>query len=192
MPDSTIFDRLEAAVNLALGTRRARHCFSVAELAAELCAREGLDPAAGRLAGLAHDLCRALPRGDQEALARSCPVPGAAGLASDTRFAHGPAAATVLSRDYAVADAAILEAVAFHTLPNPESGPLTRILYLADKFEPGRDHHEATERLRVLSLPLDDAFRAAVEGVVDWIRAEGLPLAPETAALYNAIRNPNR
>ena len=77
---------------------------------------------------------------------------------------------------------------AFHTLPRPDSGTLTRILYLADKNEPGREFLDPAERERVVALPLAEAFRLSVEAVVDWIRSEGLPLAPETADLYDSVR----
>jgi nicotinate-nucleotide adenylyltransferase len=115
-------------------------------------------------------------------------VPFAAALAANARFAHGPAAATLLATEYRCVDADVLEAVAFHTLPRPDSGALTRILYLADKNEPGRDFGDPAERGRVLALPLDEAFRISVQAVVEWIRSEGRPLAPETADLYDALR----
>jgi len=188
VPERDLSLLLDLALDDALGPKRARHCRAVAGLAAELCAREGFDPGKGRVAGLAHDLCRALPAAAQAELAAACPVPHAAALASNARFAHGPAAATLLAAEYGCADADILEAVAFHTLPRPDSGTLTRILYLADKNEPGREFLDPAERERVVALPLAEAFRLSVEAVVDWIRSEGLPLAPETADLYDSVR----
>lgn len=188
MVERDLAARLEIALDGALDASRARHSREVATLAAILCSREGFDPERGRVAGLAHDLCRALPAAIQAELASACPVPNAAGLATQVRFAHGPAAATVLATEYACADPDILEAVAFHTLPRPDSGTLTRILYLADKNEPGREFLDPSEREFILSLPLAEAFRRSVEAVVQWIRAEGLPLAPETADLYDSVR----
>jgi len=188
VPERDLASALESTLDGALGAKRARHSRAVAALAAELCAREGLDPERGRVAGLAHDLCRALPAAIQAELAAACPVPKAAALAANARFAHGPAAATVLASEYGCSDPDILEAVAFHTLPRPDSGILTRILYLADKNEPGREFLDPAERERIVSLPLAEAFRLSVEAVVLWIRSEGLPLAPETADLYDSVR----
>ena len=188
MTEAELLDALDAAVEAALSPKRASHARSVASLAAELCRREGLEPALGRVAGLAHDLCRELPASEQAALAALCPVLEARELASEPRFAHGPAAATLLAQRFGVANADVLEAVAFHTLPKSGCGVLTRILYLADKYEPGRKHVDTAERERILALSLDAAFAAAVRGVVAWIRTEGLPLAPQSADLYNAVQ----
>ncbi|MBN1242385.1 MAG: bis(5'-nucleosyl)-tetraphosphatase (symmetrical) YqeK [Spirochaetales bacterium] len=188
MAEKSLSSRLDEALEAALGEKRRLHSRGVAALAAELCEREGIDPEKGRVAGLAHDLCRALPAAEQAKLASACPVREAASLSLNPRFAHGPAAATLLATEYACSDPDILEAVAFHTLPRTGSGILTRILYLADKNEPGRAYLDPVERDRVVSLPIDQAFRASVEAVVEWLRAEGRPLAPETADLYDSVR----
>jgi HD superfamily phosphohydrolase YqeK len=99
---------LDQRLDSLISGERAAHSRRVALLAAELCAREGLDPLRGRAAGLAHDMCKEMPKKIQRELASAYPE---ALLGSDLTSAlmadkvvHGPAAAALLSRDYGVDD----------------------------------------------------------------------------------------
>jgi predicted HD superfamily hydrolase involved in NAD metabolism len=179
--------RLDPRLDELLSRERAAHSRRVAELAAELCAREGLDPGRGRVAGLAHDLCKEMPKRAQAELAAGYPEakPGSALMAE--KVVHGPAAAALLLRDYGLDDAGLLEAVALHTVGKPGMGDLASIVYCADKLEPGREKLEEGYAERCLALPLDAMLFAVVEGVVAWMRSRGKPIAPETLILYSSL-----
>jgi len=157
--------RLDALISPA----RAAHSRRVADLAASLCTREGIDPERGRIAGLAHDLCKELPKKAQRELAvlyseaeAGSALPSA--LMAD-KVVHGPAAAALLARDYGLADEAILEAVAIHTVGKPGMSGLATILYCADKLESGRERPDDGYRRRCLAMPLEGMLLAVVEGV---------------------------
>jgi predicted HD superfamily hydrolase involved in NAD metabolism len=182
---------LDPLLDELISPERAAHSRRVAELAASLCSREGIDPGKGRVAGLAHDMCKEMPRKVQRELAASYPdaAPGSAmtiSLMAD-KVVHGPAAAALLARDYSVADPEVQEAVALHTLGRPGMGALATILYCADKLEPGRDRLDESNRRRCLALPLDGMLLAVVEGVVGWLKEQGRAVAPETLILYSIL-----
>jgi nicotinate-nucleotide adenylyltransferase len=178
---------LETLLGRRLSAPRAEHSRGVAALAAGLCSRHGLDPLRGRIAGLAHDLCKELPKREQRALAALYPgVAGESGLLGD-KIVHGPAAAALLARDYGLEDGDILEAVALHTLGRPGMGKLATIVYCADKLEPGRGHLDPAWRAHLLSLGLSDMLRETLGAVIAWLEAEGRPVAPESRLLYNGI-----
>ncbi|TFG84499.1 MAG: hypothetical protein E4H20_03045, partial [Spirochaetales bacterium] len=82
----------DLAVALLTEERRA-HATGVADTAAGLSLRFSLDPEAGRLAGLAHDLCKEMPANEQEALYKRYPMELPTYLYAERRFRHGPAAA---------------------------------------------------------------------------------------------------
>jgi predicted HD superfamily hydrolase involved in NAD metabolism len=182
---------LDASLDDRLSPGRAAHSRRVAEMSASLCAREGLDPERGRLAGLAHDFCKELPKGEQRELAAIY----ARGLAdasdSSTLMAdkvmHGPAASALLARDYGVSDRELLEAVAVHTVGKPGMGSLAVIVYCSDKLEPGRERIDSSYRERCLGLPLRDMLLAVIEGVLRWMRSQGKAVAPETLILYSSL-----
>jgi nicotinate-nucleotide adenylyltransferase len=204
---------IDSRLSRELSEKRAAHSRGVAEFAAELCARHGIDPERGRLAGLAHDLCKELPAEEQRrrfgswlaargrpgdwALSPAAGSPGLAGPgAGEGRFPdevlHGPAAALLLERDYGLDEADILEAVAWHTLGRADMGPLAVFVYCADKVEPGRKHVDASFRELCLGLEPRDMLAAVVGQTVEWLGRKGREIAPATLFLYNALRNPDK
>lgn len=146
---------------------------------------------AGRIAGLAHDLCKEMPLARQEALAtiysslsgRDIPKDGVIGRAA----LHGPAAAGLLASEFGLDDADILEAVALHTLGAEDMGDLARIIYAADKLEPGRGHVDPKFRADCLELPPGALFSAVLADTVGWLRSMGQPVAAESLELHERI-----
>jgi nicotinate-nucleotide adenylyltransferase len=190
---------LEKRLDASLSAKRARHSRQVAELAARLCAARGLDPDKGRIAGLAHDLCKELPRAEQqvlfdlfraEALARAWPPPAAEASFMAEEILHGPAAAGLLLRDYGYGDRDVLEAVAWHTVGREDMGLLAILVYCADKLEPGRKHVDQAFREACLAMEARAMLLAVVEDSLAWLRHKGWEIAPETLLLYNALRKP--
>lgn len=171
-----------------LGPARLEHSLGVAALAAELCLRRGLDPERGRAAGLAHDLCKELPREAQRALAsaRAGASPSSARLVD--KAVHGHAAAALLERDFGVDDEELLDAVSCHTFGRPDMGLLATLLYCADKLEPGRRRVDPAFRERCLGLPPGEMLREVAENLVGRLASDGLPIAPETARLLESLK----
>jgi len=180
-----------------LPRRRFAHSVAAAETAVALCQRYGLDPEAGFLAGVAHDLCKDMAPERQFELARRFDGPLPALAFMDPQLPHGPAAAVFLRDDGLVDDPAVLEAIAYHTFGKPGMGPLALVVYSADKIEPGRgewiadvasaavrgdyDGHGGLERLTA----------AVIERSMDHVIRSGRPVAPDTLILYNALTGKN-
>lgn len=183
---------LEGRIDGLLSPDRARHSRGVAGFAAELCLRNGLDPERGRAAGLAHDLCKELPLGEQLELA-AIYAAGEGGFEPSSsllgeKIVHGPAAAGLLMRDYGIRDGDFLEALARHTIGKPGMGKLAILLYAADKIEPGRAHVDEAFRKACLGLAPEALLLAVLENLLSWLKAKGYAIAPETILLYNSLR----
>jgi predicted HD superfamily hydrolase involved in NAD metabolism len=179
--------RIEADFPKFLSSARAGHSRRVAQMTAELCAREGIDPERGRAAGLSHDLCKELTLKKQRELAALYPATATCSSLMTEKVMHGPAAAVLLARDYKVSDQGLLEAVALHTLGKPGMAELAILLYCADKLEPGRERIDQDYRRRCLALPPRAMLRAVIEGVMAWMRVKGKAVAPETLILYSSL-----
>ncbi|MDA8426023.1 MAG: bis(5'-nucleosyl)-tetraphosphatase (symmetrical) YqeK [Treponema sp.] len=188
MAYAELLSSLYPLVDEKLSPSRAAHSRGVADLAAALCARQDLDPDRGRLAGLAHDLCKEMPVDDQRKLAAGYPgiSPGSALMAE--KVLHGPAAAVLLSRDYGVDDDDILEAIAFHTVGKPTMNGLCLILYCADKLDPGRRNRDSAFVERCLALPPMEMLRLVVSASIAWLESTGHAIAPETRLLYTSLQ----
>lgn len=181
---------LEHRIDSMLSPARAAHSRAVAALAAALCERQGIDPLRGRVAGLAHDLCKELPRKEQRRLAGAYPGSHESSALMADKILHGPAAAFLLARDYGVDDAELLEAIALHTVGKPGLSGLSLILYCADKLEPGRDHVDPAFVERCLALPPSEMLRVVVADTMSWLTKKGHAIAPETKLLYNSLVDP--
>lgn len=199
MTQADLAEELGRRVDTALSRKRAAHSRGVAGLSASLCERHGLDPLSGTIAGLAHDLCKELPDEEQRSLFDAWLASGdeTAGLMVrgdgnyfSSQILHGPAAATLLCRDYGVNDRDILEAVAWHTVGRADMGTLAVIIYCADKMEPGRKHVDAEFRSRCMDLRPGEMLLAVVADSIGYLERNGWEIAPTTMILYNSLRNP--
>jgi nicotinate-nucleotide adenylyltransferase len=182
-----LYDEIDLRLEKMLSPGRAGHSRRTADLAALICDRQGIDPARGRAAGIAHDICKELPRGEQRALAALYPQVVASSSLMADKVLHGPAAAALLARDYGVRDSGILEAVAFHTIGRVGMGPLAVAVYCADKLEPGREGVGDAFLESCLSLPPGRMLAAVIGRNLAWLESRGKAVAPETLLLYNSL-----
>lgn len=101
---------------------------------------------------------------------------------------HGPACAARLQEE-GVEDDELLEAVAWHTVGDPELGALGRHLYLADFLEPGREFlPEVRERLRWLmpEEPMEALLSTVALRIAHRLEVRGA-LRPRTIAFWNRL-----
>ena len=181
-------EALEPRLDSTLSAPRAKHSRGVAQLAAELCGSNGIEPLRGMVAGLSHDLCKELPLEEQQELAGKSPYFGGRASLLGPELLHGPAAAYLLARDFGLDEIDILEAVAYHTVGRPKMGKLDIIVYCADKIEPGRAHVDDAFRRRCLAFPPSQMLLAVMENTMAWLNSKGRVVAPETLLLYNSLR----
>ncbi|MEI6875764.1 MAG: HD domain-containing protein [Spirochaetota bacterium] len=180
---------VEARLGDALSRRRVEHSRRVAEYTALLCTRNGIDPERGRLAGLAHDICKEAGIVKQRAYAEKYRAvaerPISRSIIVGDTIVHGPAAAGFLMEELGFVDEDVLEAVAFHTLGAPDLGALAQLLYAADKLEPGRKNIDNAFRLDCEALDPTELFYHVMGSNLAWMRARSMPIAAESLELYD-------
>ena len=101
---------------------------------------------------------------------------------------HGPACAARL-REEGVEDEELLEAVAWHTVGDPEMGWFGRHLYLADFLEPGRSFlPDVRERLRWImpGEPAEALLSTVALRIAHRLEVRGA-LRPRTIAFWNRL-----
>ncbi|MEJ7842690.1 MAG: bis(5'-nucleosyl)-tetraphosphatase (symmetrical) YqeK [Rubrobacter sp.] len=145
-----------------LSAKRYGHTLRVADTAEELARVHGLDPDRARLAGLLHDATRELSPAEFLDLARSWRLPVGESERESPNLLHGPVAAELARRELGLEDGEVLDAIREHTTGRPGMGPLSLVLYVADKVEPARDY-PSVGRLRRLAR--EDLRGAAAESL---------------------------
>lgn len=187
LPDAGLLSLVDEYCRRSMSATRYGHARSVATLAASMASRNGLDPTAAFLAGIAHDLAKELPAARIAELAQRDGEGVDELEAAKPSLMHGRAAATLLRECFGVGDGAILEAVACHTFGKPGMGRLAAIVYVADKVEWGRKDVDASLRERVLESDIETAFREILEWNLAYLRGVAKAVDPRTLALAASL-----
>ncbi len=186
-------DPSEARAALAerLGPASLAHCERVAETAARLAGRFGLDEADARLAGLLHDWEREAEDEDLLAKARSYGI-----LVSEVDEAvpyllHADVAAREVAEVFPALGEDVVEAVGTHTVGSPTMGPLAKLVYVADMIEPARGF-EGVEPLRrqaerAVRSGLDELFGRAYRHTLLHLVTAGRPIHPRSVETWNRL-----
>ncbi len=101
---------------------------------------------------------------------------------------HGLHAATLARQDFRPwlgkqADE-IAEAVELHSTADREAKPLTKIIFLADTLEPGRDYDGIEELRKAARKDLDRGFALTVERKCQRMEKKGDALSPRAKRAY--------
>jgi len=136
-------DEFVARLRGRVSENRVRHSISVAETLWGIAPRIGLDPHKAAIAGLLHDMCKAMKPDDMLAAAARFDI-----AINDTQrqrpmLLHGHVAAEETRSELGIDHEDVYEAIAWHVTGHPNIGTLAQALYYADFSEPFREHEEA-------------------------------------------------
>ncbi len=170
-------EKVDSYAKSVISQKRYEHSVRTAEMCALLCTRYGLNPESGYLSGIAHDMCK--EAGDEKILE----------LASKDGFEitelernhvsllHGRAAAVFLEDFFDFHDPDVLAAVAWHTFGNTGLCDLGKLLFVADKIEPGRPQSTDEYRDNLMKKELNDLTLSVLCENIDYLNAHGKAVA---------------
>lgn len=185
--DAQLIEQVRKYALAMVSQSRYDHSIRVAQTAEKLCSIHGLDPQRGYFAGIAHDICKEMKGSLILALAALDGQPIGKLEQEKPSLLHGRAAAAVLRKDFSVEDEDILEAVRLHTFGAPGMGDLAKVLYVADKIEPGRSHIDQEYLDRAYAMGLDEVFLFVLKENVDYLRVRGKKIAPASLQLLSFL-----
>jgi nicotinate-nucleotide adenylyltransferase len=182
--------RIETAARQALSTGRFLHSRNTALLAQELCRRFGLDPMAGYLAGIAHDLAKQMDSKQMVELAKMDGREITEIEKGKLNLLHGRAAAVLLKESFCINNKDVLEAVSVHTLGSENMGPLAKVIYVADKTEVSRNIDPALRKM-CYEEELDAILLAVLYRTINKLKSKKLELSEETLRLLEKMEGKN-
>ena len=171
-----IRDYTEAHVKPA----RYDHSVRVAEMCVKLCRHYGLDENKGYLVGIGHDMCKDMPRDKMVEIAGRDGMPITDYELSKPSLLHGRAAAVMMKEKFGIKDSDILDAVANHVSGRLGICDLGKVLFLADKTEPGRPQSTDEYRANLMKLSLDGMFLSVIKENYEYIKNKGFEIYPDT------------
>jgi len=167
------------------------HIHRTTVLAGELAQMHGVDVEACELAASTHDLFRSEPDFVQISAAEKYGIPIGDIETTTPMLLHGPNAAAWLENEAGLTDIRVLEAVRWHTFGWPEIDDIGKILYLADKLEPGKvtaDPSLAAIR-NTADIHPDKALLALLQKRIEAQLAKGLEVHPFTLELIENLKS---
>ena len=152
--------------------KRIAHVKGTEEEAVRLAARWDVDTEQARRAAILHDCTKYLDMEDQLKLCRKYGI-----LLDDleqeaVKLLHAKTGAAVARDMFGVPDE-IYEAIFWHTTGKADMTLLEKIIYIADKIDPGRGY-DITRQKAVCLQDLDQGFRLIQQEQKAYLRKEGL------------------
>ncbi len=114
------------------------HLHRTAGVAADLAPRHGVDVERARLASLAHDVAKAMPKQELLRQAARFQLPVNMVERNNPGLLHGAVGAELLRHEEGLDDRSIYEAVCWHTFAHPDLDDLGKVVFLADKLDPAK------------------------------------------------------
>ena len=191
MPDKTIAEtikKIKAHAAGVLSKARYEHSLRTAKMARELCERFSLDGQLGFLAGVSHDLCKQFSDEALIALAKKDGFAISELEAQKPSLLHGRAAAELIQERFDVTDESVLDAVRWHTFGRRGLCPLGRVVFVADKLEPGRKGVTCERRKELLKLDFNALVINIIEDNIAYLNSTGKITAPETLEMLEELR----
>ncbi len=172
------------------------HVKRVEDVGERLARLHGVDEARVRLAVLGHDLLRVTPREELLRLAHDAGIEPNEAERAEPLLLHGAMAARMLAQRFGIHDAAVLDAVRYHTTGRAGMSDIEKVVFLADKTEPDElAHYPEWREVRDLAQEdLDAAMVRALDLYLQRARREGWTVHPDVLAAreyYDISRNRN-
>ncbi len=188
MIDEKLVEEVRKFTESSVSKQRYEHSLRTAETCSKLCKRFGLEDSKGYFAGLSHDMCKEFSSEELISLALKDGKPLSDLEKQKPSLLHGRAAAILLHKKFLVDDSQILEAVAVHTFGKPGMCELSKVLYVADKIEPGREHITEKYLAKLETLSLDELTCKVLQDNINHLLKKGRKVAPESIACFETIK----
>ena len=146
------------------------HSLRVAKLSKELAKKHGLDERIAYQMGILHDITKDK---DDDFHKKILKKHDPKRLKDNHNVWHSFSAMYWLKENMYINDKRILEAVYYHTIGNPK-GKYNKLLYIADKIEPGRKY-DVSKETKLAFKDLDKAYDLVYDEAKDYIyETEGI------------------
>lgn len=180
------FDRL-ITVSLSLHRpQRVPHVLGCCETAKQLAAQYGADETDAARAGILHDVTKALDAKGQRLLCERYRLSLSQAELENDKLLHAKTGAAVAEHIFGE-NAAVCDAIFWHTTGKADMTLLEKIIYLADYMEPNRDF-DGVEVLRTLAkTDLDAACLEGFRMSLELLRRRGKVIDPNSLQAWQYL-----
>lgn len=177
----------EQEVKQRVSKKRFEHSLRTADFAEKLAEIYGEEGEKAWIAGMLHDLGREL---SYDALKRITAVKYSITPWEETNpiLVHGKAAAVIAEEELGIEDTAILEAIAGHVTGQPGMSTLSKIIFIADYLEPGREYLQRNSGASLIGeADLDELLLFVLKKILDHRRRKGKMIVEPARRLFDEL-----
>ncbi|MCR5172476.1 MAG: bis(5'-nucleosyl)-tetraphosphatase (symmetrical) YqeK [Treponema sp.] len=182
-----VIDDIDSYLRTVVSPKRYAHSVRTAQTARKMCDLYGLDGEKGYLAGIAHDMCKEFSDEDLFKLVEFDGLPVSGLEKEKPSLLHGRAAAVLIEQKFGVDDKEIKEAIANHTFASPHLCDLGKILFAADKIEPGRPQSTDEYRANLFAKTLNELALSVLQENIEYLESRGKIVAAVSYTLRDEL-----
>lgn len=170
-----------------LDEKRFAHSLGVRDTAAMLAACYGEDVEKARLAGVLHDCAKNIPKDEAFAICERESIPLKPVCYIEKGLVHAYLGAHIAKHEFGVMDGDVLSAIYYHTTGHEDMPMLTKIIYLSDLIEPGRNIPDLEELRLLAQKDIDEALIRAINSTISHVLRKGSILDCDTVMARNFL-----
>ena len=100
---------------------------------------------------------------------------------------HAYTGSVYAQRYFGIEDEDVLNAIRYHTTSRPDASLIEKILFVADKIEPGRTFHRIDEIRQITYRCLDDGLLECLRDIMRHLEETGKTIHPDTSAAFSSL-----
>lgn len=165
--------------------KRYIHILGVAETAKKLAKLNGVSEEKAEIAGLSHDIAKNLSKDKMEELIRENKVSLSHIEKNSPNLWHSIVAPIEAKNKFGIEDVEIIDSIRWHTTGKIDMPILTKIIYIADMIEPGRDFDGVEDLRRVTFENLDRGVYKGLSSSIEVLLKRNLLIDENTIQARN-------
>lgn len=193
--DNIYIEKLRKEVKSALKTdkMRFRHTIGVADTAACLASRYGIDMQKAYISGLLHDCAKCVPDEQKITECRQNNITITDSEYKSPYLLHSKLGAFYAHTKYGIDDSDILGAITWHTTGHPDMTMLEKIVFVADYIEPYRNKAANLDKIRYLAFTnIDAAILKILNDTISYLKEKKTPIDGITLETYNFYKSSDK
>ncbi len=177
-------DELLEKVANQMSNHRFQHVLRVEKKALELARRYHVNLEQASIAALVHDYAKERDDGEMIKLIKSQDFSKEL-LEYGNPIWHGIVGAYIIEEELGITDQDILDAVRLHTTGAANMSELSKLIYVADYIEEGRDFPGVDEARKLSEIDLDEAVKFEAYQTLNYLLKRKQRIYPKSIETYN-------
>ncbi len=179
-------ERIKKDLKESLSDYRYKHSLRVGEVSKELAHIYHVDEEKAYLAGIIHDIAKEFTKEQNEEIIKrnGCSLD----KNSTPRINHAIIGAVYAKEKYHL-DEDIIHAIFSHTIGDIPMSTLDKIVFIADKIEPGKNYPKIEEERQLAKENLDKAIILCMENNHQKLMKENKKISPKSIEVLNNLKN---